>query len=160
MIPPELVTEAVKSLAPTLPALLAVGDGALKEIGKTISAAALENGKKMWTWLQPHAEARPALLEAAQEVATHPEDVDAQGALRVEVRKLLETHPNLVPELQGLVQQVAVQQNSVTASGAGSVAIGGNITGSTIRLNPGVPTGPSPDGGSKPSPGGPGRPGR
>jgi len=135
MVPPELITETVRLLAPALPGLVLAGTEAAKEIGKQAGGAAMEAGRKIWHWLRPHAEAQPALLEAAKEVAGQPGDADAQGALRLQVRKLLEAQPHLIPELDGLVKQVAVQQNTVTVSGAGAVGIGGNASGVTITTN-------------------------
>ncbi len=135
MIPPELVSETVKYLTPALPSLILAGNEALKEIGKKVGAEAIAAGEKIWAWLKPHAEQRLPLLEAAQEVATHPADTDGQAALRVQVRKLLEEHPGLVPELANVVQQIAVQRNVVDVSGAGAVGIWGNASGVTITTN-------------------------
>ena len=135
MNPAEIVIESVKALAPALPYLIVAGTEATKEIGKQAGGAAIEAGKKIWHWLQPHADKQPALLDAAKEVAERPDDADAQAALRVQIRKLLQAQPNLVPELGGLVTQIATQQNTVDVSGAGAVGIGGNASGVTISTN-------------------------
>jgi len=142
---PELITETSRFLIPALPVLWhasqeaagKIGEGVLKKVGDATGSAVVEAGRKIWSWLQPHAEQRPALHEAIEEVATRPEDPDAHGTLRTQLRKLLEAQPQLAPELERIVAQVqvAVQQNSVNVSGAGAVGIGGNASGVTITTN-------------------------
>ena len=142
---PELITQSSRFLIPALPVLWhaskeaaeKISDGVLKKTGEAAGSAAVEAGRKIWSWLQPHAEQRPGLREAIEEVAARPEDPDAHGTLRTQMRKLLEAQPQLVPELEKIVAQVqvSVQQNTATASGTGAVAIGGNASGVTISTN-------------------------
>jgi len=137
MVPPELVAETVKLLAPALPALIAAGGKVVEKVGGAAGDAVVVEAKKIWARLVPHVEKQPALLEAAQEVAARPDDGDAEGALRVQLRKLLEAQPQLVAELTGLLPQNALQQNTVHNSGAGAVVAGGDMKGNTIttRVN-------------------------
>lgn len=137
MSPPELVTETVKLLAPALPALLLAGGKAVEKVGEAAGGAVVEGAKKIWGWLRPHAEKQPALLDAAQEVAAHPGDADAQGALRVQVRKLLEAQPQLVPDLAALVQRVSVQQIHQEQHGSGNIQAGGCISARDINIQTG-----------------------
>ncbi|MCW2236297.1 hypothetical protein [Azospirillum canadense] len=65
--------------------------------------------------------------KAAQEVSQAPDDDDAKAALRLQLRKLLTANPGLAEELVS-----ALGGSKVVASGAGAVAIGGSVTGSTI----------------------------
>ena len=130
-----LVAETVKYLAPALPFLHETSVGAAKKLGEKITEASLERAGKIWQWLRPKAQERPALGEAAQEVAARPVDADAQAALRVQLRKLLEVTPALAEELATLVGRPSAQGSSVSVSGAGAVGIGGNATGNTITTN-------------------------
>jgi hypothetical protein len=128
MSPPELATETVKLLAPALPALVLAGGKAVEKIGEAAGDAVVEGAKKIWGWLRPHAEKQPALFDAAQEVAAHPDDADAQGALRLQVRKLLEAHPQLVPELEGIVSQIHV-------AGKDNIVAGGDVQARDITIS-------------------------
>jgi len=86
----------------------------------------------LWDKLRPKVEAKPAALEAVQDVAEHPDDEDALAALRQQLKKLLAEDEPLVQELARLLQQAQAGGRTVTASGNRSVAIGGDVTDSVI----------------------------
>jgi ketosteroid isomerase-like protein len=115
---PQLIADTVITLTPALPFLLKVGEGAAKKIGENAVATVADSAKKIWAWLQPHAQAGSPLLLAAEVVAKDPNDSDNQGALRKEIRKLLEAQPHLVQELSGVMSQIHV-------SGKGNIVAGG-----------------------------------
>ena len=117
-------------LAPFLPYLLKMGEKAAEETGKKLGAEAWEGATALWTKLQPKVQAKPAAQEAVQEAAAHPEDEDAQAALRLQLRKLLAEDETLAGEVQRMLDTPAVRQ--VIAEGARSVAIGGSMSGSVI----------------------------
>lgn len=131
---PALAAETVRYLAPALPALIFVGTEAAKATVKKTTDAVLDAGRKLWDKLRPHAEARPALIEAAQDVARTPDDPAARGAFEMQVRKLLEAQPQLVPELEGIVTQIAVQQIHQEQHGSGNIQAGGSITARDIKI--------------------------
>lgn len=132
---PELITETVKLLAPALPVFTTAGGKALDKIGEAAGDAVVVGAKNLWALLLPHAKQQPALLEAAQDVASYPGDSDAEGALRLQLRKLLEAKPQLVAELSSLVHQTALQQNFVHNTGAGALVSGGDIKGNVVSIH-------------------------
>jgi hypothetical protein len=124
-----LVTTA---LVPLLPYLLKAGEKAAEETGKTVAGQSWEWAKSLWTKLKPKVEAKPAALEAAQDVAQSPRDEDLQAALRVQLKKLLSEDQSLAEEVSRWLEQGKAAGINVFAAGERSVAIGGDVNSSTI----------------------------
>ena len=134
-----LAQHSVDHLAPGLPFLLDTGHGAAKKVGEAAMGGILELAGRLWASIRSKAEStQPALLEAAKDVADAPDDPDARGALRLQLRKLLEAQPALQSEIRDILGSVAIQQNTATASGSGAIAVGGSVSGSsfTTTANP------------------------
>ena len=129
-----LASSVTAALVPLLPYLLKAGEKAAEETGKKVADQSLEWGKSLWSKLKPKVEAKPAALEAAQDVAHAPKDEDLQIALRVQLKKLLTEDQSLAEEVSRWLEQ----GNAVTASGERSVAIGGDVKGSTIVTGDGI----------------------
>lgn len=132
-------------LAPLLPALLKIGSQVAQETVEAVGEDAVGFGRKIWDKLRGKVEAKPAAAEAVNDVAERPDDEDLQAALRVQLRKLLEEDPELAADLGRLWEEgkaTGAVNVTVTASGAGSVAIGHDAQGSTITT--GTPPPPSP----------------
>jgi len=127
-----LASSLTTALVPLLPFLLKAGEKAAEETGKAVAGQSLEWVKSLWTKLKPEVEAKPAALEAAQDVARAPEDEDLQAALRVQLKKLLTEDQSLAEEVSRWLDQGKAAGITVTASGERSVAIGGDVKGSTI----------------------------
>ena len=127
-----LASSLTTALGPLLPYLLKAGEKAAEETGKAVAGQSWEWTKSLWTKLKPKVEAKPAALEAAQDVAHAPEDEDLQAALRVQLKKLLTEDQSLAEEVSRWLDQGKAAGIIVTASGERSVAIGGDIKGSTI----------------------------
>ena len=127
-----LASSLTTALVPLLPYLLKAGEKAAEETGKTVAGQSWEWGKSLWSKLKPGVEAKPAALEAAQDVAHAPEDEDLQVALRVQLKKLLTEDQSLAEEVSRWLEQGKAAGITVTASGERSVAIGGDVKGSTI----------------------------
>ena len=125
-----LASSLTTALVPLLPYLLKAGEGAAGETGKKALDQSLEWGKSLWSKLKSKVEAKPAALEAAQDVAHAPEDEELQTALRVQLRKLLTEDQSLAEEVSRWLEQGKAA--GITASGERSVAIGGDVKGSTI----------------------------
>ena len=127
-----LASSLTTALVPLLPFLLKAGEKAAEETGKTVAGQSLEWAKSLWTKLKPKVEAKPAALEAAEDVAKSPEDEDLQATLRVQLRKLLTEDQSLAEEVSRWLEEGKAAGNIVTASGERSVAIGGDAKGNTI----------------------------
>ncbi len=132
MDPTELAQKIGAFLLPLLPYLLKAGDKAAEEAGKKLGEAAWEKAKALWHKLHPKIEAKPAALEAVQEVANNPQDADAAAALRLQLRKLLSEDQALAAEIARLWGEAQAAGVTVIAGGDRSIAIGGSVSGSTI----------------------------
>ncbi len=62
-----------------------------------------------------------------------PDNADAQGALRLQLYKLLTEDKSLAEEVSRWLEQGKAAGNTATAYGDRSVAIGGNVVGGTIN---------------------------
>ena len=131
---PALLQAAVVTLAPALPYFYEAGKEAGKEFAKRTGGAAFDQAAKLWAWLKPKAEATPALQTAVADLAAQPDDADAQGALRLQLKKLLTEQPALVGELQALVQVSVTQTITQTATGTAIFQSAGNLTVGDINL--------------------------
>ncbi len=126
-----LAASLTTALVPLLPYLLKAGEKAAEETGKSVALQTMDWGKSLWAKLKPKVDEKPAALEAAEDVAKAPNDQDAQGALRNQLRKLLEADPSLAEEVNRMLEE-GEAKGVVSVSGDRSVGIVGNVTGSTI----------------------------
>ena len=118
-------------LAPFLPYVVQAGQKVAGKAADAVGEEAANYAQKLWDRIRPGVEAKPAAQEAVEEVAAHPEDEDALGALRIQLRKLLEEDEELAADMAKIWQE-AQAANVVTASGERSVAVGRDVSGSTI----------------------------
>lgn len=127
-------------LAPVLPYLIKGGEEAAKEVGKKFGAAAWEKAKDLWARLRPRLETKPAAQDALQELAQAPEDQAAQGALNLQVRKILAADSGLAQELVRWVKEAQQAGVRITvASGDRSMAAGRDISITEIHYDQMVP---------------------
>uniref|UniRef100_A0A7C3KC91 Uncharacterized protein n=1 Tax=Oscillatoriales cyanobacterium SpSt-418 TaxID=2282169 RepID=A0A7C3KC91_9CYAN len=137
-------------LAPFLPILMKLGgkvlEGAAAKSGETAGTKLTENALKkagaIWEKLFPKVEAKESAKEAAEDVAQAPNDADAQAALRLQLKKILESDPELAEAIAQImeedapdgtpgtqiVQHVAGNQNQVIGQVTGGNVFG-NVTG-------------------------------
>ncbi len=120
-----LATNVTGFLAPFLPYLLKAGEKAAEEVGKKLGADAWEKAKSLWGRLR----SKPNVAQVAETVAVLPDNQSLRAALQEEVARALEQDKSLAQEV---AQLMGVTITSVSASGDRSVAIGGNVSGSTI----------------------------
>jgi hypothetical protein len=122
-------------LAPLLPALLNIGGRVAQETVDAAGDEAVGFARRLWEKLRGKVEAKPAAEEAVKDVAENPQDEDLQTVLRVQLKKLLDEDPDLAAELSQLWDEgkaTGAVTITVTASGAGSVAVGRDAVGSPI----------------------------
>jgi hypothetical protein len=141
----------VNFLIPFLPSLLNIGnkvfDGVLEELG----ADAVHKAKSIWANLLPKLKAKPAVQEAAADLAAAQDNADLQAALRVQLQKLLAQDPTLAKTLAAIlnepgtdgtpgtqiVQKVIGSRNQVIGQNHGTAIMNvkGNVTvGKTLDL--------------------------
>jgi hypothetical protein len=118
-------------LLPFLPYLLKAGEKAAEEAGEKLGADAWEWAKTLWGKLRPKVEAKPSIREAVEDAAAAPDDVDAQAALRLQLRKLLAEDVALAKEIAHLWEQGKASGVTIIAAGDRSIAAQ-SIQGSVI----------------------------
>jgi hypothetical protein len=59
--------------------------------------------RRLWDRLQPKIPERAAAYQAAEDAAERPDDEDAAGAIRLEIRKILDEDPELARWVAGLL---------------------------------------------------------
>jgi hypothetical protein len=110
--------------------------------GTELTKNALNKASAIWEKLFPKVEAKEAAKEAAEDVAKAPDDADSQAALRVQLKKILESDPELAEAIAKImredaldgtpgtqiVQHVTGNQNQVIGQVTGGNVFG-NITG-------------------------------
>lgn len=118
-------------LAPLLPALVRAGEDVVSGVAQKAGEAALEHGRRLWSKLRPRVDAEPAAKQAAEKVAAAPDDERWRTALELQLEELLAADATLRDEVAALFAD-ARAAGVVAAVGERSVAVGGNVTGSTI----------------------------
>ncbi|GEM_PF-2045802 len=123
------ISLVVKFLAPCLPFLMNVGNKAVEGGARKIGEDVWRKATAVWSKLQPKVEAKPASLEAAQDVANNPEDEDSQAALRRQLTKILESDSQLKAEIAQVLSEndlTGTDGNNIeqNVSGTGNQTIG------------------------------------
>ena len=128
----DLPNELLLFLTPLLPYLLKASEKATEEAGKKLGSEAWEQAKALWGKLCPKVKAKPAAQEAIADVAANPQDEDALAALRLQLKKILGEDPALAAEVACLLEEAKAVGATVSVSGDRSIAIGGDVSNSTI----------------------------
>lgn len=137
-------------LAPFLPTLIKLGGKVLEGVaaksgetaGTELTKNALNKASAIWEKLFPKVQAKEAAKEAAEDVANAPNDADSQAALRVQLKKILESDADLAEAIAKImqedapdgtpgtqiVQHVTGNQNQVIGQMTGGTVFG-NVTG-------------------------------
>ena len=106
----------------------AYGSGVLTRVEDAAADATVGLGARLLDRIR-HRVNEPAAVDAAVvDLAGSPEDSDALGALRFQIRKALTDSPQLLAE----ITEMLPARGAVTAAGNRSVAIGGNNTGVVV----------------------------
>lgn len=140
---PAIATAVTSFLVPALPYLAKAGEKGSEVIGQKLAAGVWETASAIWQRLSPAVQASPPAVAAAQEVASAPDDPDAQAAFRLQLKKILAADESLASALVQLLEAAgpasyhaevhgegAVAQGSgAVAAGKGGVAVGGDLHG-------------------------------
>jgi|SRR5215216_2587417 len=119
----EVAAAIAAFLAPYLKSLL---DPTAEEAGRRLNATAWRHASAIWRRLREPVAERPSAQEAAEDVAAAPDDQDALGALRLQLKKLLEQDPALAQELAGMLdeaKQAGATTITVQSIGERSIAV-------------------------------------
>ena len=129
---PALVTTTWTALQPFLPI---IATKAAEEVGKTAVA-------EVWTAIKKKFDTKEAAKEALADLLKNPEDGDAQGAFRIQLKKLLEEDSSFASDLASLLEKAGsdykgqVIGDGALAMGTGAKAVGkggilieGGVTG-------------------------------
>lgn len=124
-------------LAPLLPQLLKVGDHVRDSVASRVGDEVVDFARRLWDKLRGKVEGKEAAREAAEDVARFPDDEDLRTVLTVQLKKLLTEDADLAREVAGIWAEAQAAGapaivTTVTASGAGAVAIGGDAVDNTI----------------------------
>jgi hypothetical protein len=124
------VGSLISFLAPCLGFLLDKGRTATDRAAEKLGDEAWDHARRLWARLGPAVDARPAAAEAAADLAARPDDEGARSALAWQLDKALGADLALAQDLERLWEAAA--RRAVVARGDGSVAVGGDIVGSTV----------------------------
>jgi hypothetical protein len=120
----EPLTLAATAVAFLSPYLVKAGEKAVEEVGKKLPTAV----GQMWQAIMARFKDKPAAAEAVKDVVAKPQDEDNQAALRKELRKVLETEPTFVAELERLLAAAQREAgDTITNTGSGAVATHGGV---------------------------------
>jgi len=112
---PGIVKELVLLISPALPYLAPAGEEMLKKVGGNLGTAISQNAIKVWTLLNSEIVLKPpALEEALKDVSKNPEDEDAQASLRLQLKKLLESNPELTQKLSEMMASSEVKKEIIS----------------------------------------------
>ncbi|MEM9558226.1 MAG: hypothetical protein AAGC60_28470 [Acidobacteriota bacterium] len=133
------VQTLMTSIAPFLPWLSKGAEKAIEEVGE-------QAGAEIWKTVQPALERRPAVREAAYDLAADRKDSHALAVVSHQLRKALLEDPALLAKLQSMVAAapapditasvvgngaIGVGRGSVV-SGAGGTSVGGGVSGDVV----------------------------
>jgi len=131
----QIANEIGPALLPYLPYLLKgvkKASDIAKDIGRNLGKVEWETVFKIWEKIRPQVENHPEVEEQLKKVAEREDE----KLLSWELEKVLEHLSQLeLQEINNLIQQSQVQSETriTTASGERSVAIGGDVSGSTLN---------------------------
>ena len=122
----------VDIITPALPFLGKVGENIASDAVKKIGSSAWTQALSVWSKLKPKILTNASLEQSIQDLADNPSDSDAQGALRLQIKKVLSVDHQLLQEFNSNFQHQSAG-NTVTAS-EGSISAGGDISNNVMIL--------------------------
>jgi hypothetical protein len=129
----KLIEVTVAFLAPYLPSLLKFGEKAVEGAAEKLGGDAWERAKLIWAKILPKKNCSPDLSRAISDAATMPNDSDALGALRFQLKKLSASDSVWAAELEKLIKDNNIPKLVIAhAKGDRSVAVAGDVYNSPI----------------------------
>lgn len=104
----------VKILAPCLPFFMKIGNKVAEKATKEISENTWNKAQAIWAKLQPKVDDKEAAKEAVTDVANNSSDEDYQAALRVQLKKILESNPELATEITQILTEESTSKAGFT----------------------------------------------
>ena len=135
----ELAALLASFLSPFVPHLLKLGhpiaEGAGKELGKKLGAGTWDKAQKIWGKVFPKVKDKPLAKGAIEALAEDAQDEDAGDTLAKQLKKLLDSDPDLAQDLEKLVtedKEVISKAVSITQNVKGdkNIVIGQSSGGS------------------------------
>lgn len=130
-----LAAQLAGLLAPFLPKLMGTaivaGKNAVESAAGKAGEAAWNKAVSVWNMLRPEVEKEPDVAKAMQDIAGKPNDPRAEALLSWQLEKLT-LQPAMLAELQKIIAE-SKSDIRVTSADRGGIAVGGNVSGGTIR---------------------------
>lgn len=123
-------------LAPFLPQLVKAGEEVVTGVATKAGDAAADHARRLWAKLRPLVREQPAAEQAAVQVAAAPQDERWRTALELQLEVLLASDERLAGEVAELWAQA--EAAGAVAAGERSVAVGGDVSASTIITGDGA----------------------
>ena len=127
-----LASSLTTVLAPLLPYLLKAGEKVAEETGKAVAGQSWEWAKSLWTKLKPKVEAKQRHSKQRRTLRSRLKMKTHRWRCEVQLKKLLTEDQSLAEEVSRWLEQGKAAGINVSAYGERSVAIGGDVKGSTI----------------------------
>ena len=128
----ELTKSTTALLAPALTYLLMNETAAVimpEEIEQSTANATIAQVRALWELLRALAASQPDFERVARDLADAPDDMDAQAAFRLQLKKLLQHEPESAARLESLIKQTPTINTEGGAAVSGNVEAGGDFIG-------------------------------
>lgn len=117
-----LAAQALVVMGPYLPTLAGLGVKAAEGAAKKAGEVALSAAQKLWTRLGNTLLSRPGAKDSIEVLAAEPNNQDAMGALRLQLRAALAADAALAREVHELLRDPALQEVILVRAQAGNIA--------------------------------------
>ncbi len=132
----QLAPMVVAMIAPYLPHLVEaakmVGEKALEKVGESVGEEGFKQAKPLLARIWPKIAAKPAALEAAEDVAKSPDNKSYQTVLEVQLEKILAADRSLLDEVKKIIEAAGGVKTNINVTGDRNVVIGRDNSGVII----------------------------
>ena len=120
-------------LSPALPFLLKVGENVTSDAAKKIGSDSWRRASEIWNQLSTNHSSGEKFKEACKDYLEDVKDPDAEAALRLSIKKILNEDRELLSHLSHKFENQSGINKTVTSSNS-SISAGENIIGSKIVI--------------------------